>query len=135
MEQLNRPVTPPLNELRQVFKNPRLLKAFQDLFDAVPSDINLANSEIENNIASADSKAGLAVDLVEGLSAIVDLLELRPVDVATETEDSLEPSPIDQADTDDLSPALIDIEGATGTFTTSDPYTVTVVNGIITDIS
>jgi hypothetical protein len=44
----NKPEDAPVYELREVFKNPRLLQAFEDLFAAVPGDYNLLVAEIND---------------------------------------------------------------------------------------
>ena len=145
---LNRPKTPPEPELRKIFKNPRLFQAMKDLFDAVPGDFNRFVQDLEIMAGAADSKAIEALQFIKSLGLLAELAALSPPIGANEEADDVSPPvalsvvaddtpppsiPCEEAD--DVSPPFPEIAGASGTFTTADPYTVTVVNGIITDIS
>jgi hypothetical protein len=128
--EINKPVTPPTEELRKIFKNPRVLKAFEQLFEAVPSDLNTLLDMLESvemEAGAAGAKAVQALGMVSVLKRLAEQAALAPAPIHPESILDQQLSP--------LAPPPFVPYGATGTFTTSDPYTVTVVNGIITDIS
>lgn len=81
---IDRPKTPQLSELKEIFKSPRLLKAFQDLFDAVPTDLNvifdmIEATELESSAASA--KAVQALSLVSIAKQLAEQASLAPAPI------------------------------------------------------
>lgn len=79
---LIRPKKPSREELARIFKDPRVLKAFEQVFDVVPGELNRQDEEIENVLFAADSaatQAALAIALIQAVEALAEVKAMEPV--------------------------------------------------------
>lgn len=79
---LIRPKKPSREELAKIFKDPRLLKAFEQIFEAVPGEFNRQDDSIEEVFFAADSaatQATLAVALIQAVEALAEIKAMEPV--------------------------------------------------------
>lgn len=134
--------TPSRQEIsKAVGGNPDMTRALEKIFqfavDIAPEGIN--GSEVSPGGTAANELA----DRVDGLISLIHTMtiENRLGEVLTALDslrDLALTMPAVQADDgmpSDIPPPNAFDGGANGTFTTADPYTVTVVNGIITNIA
>lgn len=79
---LVRPKKPSREELAKIFKDPRVLKAFEQVFDVVPGEFNRQDGSIEDVLFAADSaatQAALAVALIQAVEALAEIKAMEPV--------------------------------------------------------
>src|SRR5690606_37778569 len=79
---LVRPKRPSREELAKIFKDPRTLKAFEQVFDVVPGEFNRQDDEIEGVLFAADSaatQAALAVAMIQAVEALAEIKAMEPV--------------------------------------------------------
>lgn len=88
------PKKPGREELAKIFKDPRVLKAFEQVFDVVPGELNRQDEEIENVLFAADSaatQAALAVALIQAVEALAEIKAMEPVHQCSCQFDDLTP--------------------------------------------
>ena len=91
---LIRPKKPSREELARIFKDPRVLKAFEQVFDVVPGELNRQDEEIENVLFAADSaatQAALAIALIQAVEALAEIKAMEPVHQCSCQFDDLTP--------------------------------------------
>lgn len=79
---LVRPKKPSREELAKIFKDPRVLKAFEQVFDVVPGEFNRQDGSIEEVLFTADSaatQAALAIALIQAVEALAEIKAMEPV--------------------------------------------------------
>lgn len=79
---LVRPKKPSREELAKIFKDPRVLKAFEQVFDVVPGEFNRQDGSIEDVLFAADSaatQAALAIALIQAVGALAEVKAMEPV--------------------------------------------------------
>ncbi|HFD2140505.1 TPA: hypothetical protein ACF2EA_000217 [Acinetobacter baumannii] len=74
---------PPLrSELAKVFKDQRTLKAFEKIFELIPSQLEINNELVEAIQITADNasaQAFLAVALIEAVTQLAELKAVEPI--------------------------------------------------------
>lgn len=133
--------TPSRGEIaRAVGDNPDMVRALEKVFeyssDTAPS--NFTSVEVTPGAASANELAE-RIDALSSLVMMAGSNQLGEVLIALESLREMALTmpafPNDEGSVDSLHPPSAFDGGANGTFTTSDPFTVTVVNGVITNIA
>lgn len=79
---LVRPKKPSREELAKIFKDPRTLKAFEQVFEILPGEINRQDGSIEDVLFAADSaatQAALAIALIQAVEALAEIKAMEPV--------------------------------------------------------
>lgn len=118
---------------RIVGNDPVAIQAFEAILTGITVDLPTSADAAEIGSAVAEAKAAEAVDAIKDLAQALATL---PVNAHGGASDPIEPpAHVGTAETSiaDLAPPLFG--GASGTFTTSDPFTVTVVDGRIVSIA
>ncbi len=91
---LVRPKKPSREELAKIFKDPRVLKAFEQVFDVVPGEFNRQDGSIEDVLFAADSaatQAALAIALIQAVEALAEIKAMEPVHQCNCQHDDLTP--------------------------------------------
>ena len=106
---LVRPKKPSREELTKIFKDPRTLKAFEQVFEILPGEINIQQESIDDvqSLAeSATAQAALATALIQAVEALAEVKAMEPVRQCNCQHDDLTPryEPITQ---DSLEPTHI----------------------------
>lgn len=104
---LIRPKKPSREELAKIFKDPRLLRAFEQIFEAVPGEFNRQDDSIEEVFFAADSaatQATLAVALIQAVEALAEIKAMEPVHQCNCQFDDLTPR-YEHTQVDSLEPA------------------------------
>jgi len=90
------PKTPPRSDLeRMCGGNQRLVKAFEKLFDLIPSELNKGSDDVSSAQLSADNAAAqalLGASLILALQSQIEMSALQP-SLAIQIQDSLDLSP------------------------------------------
>jgi|SRR5690606_17334678 len=79
---LVRPKKPSREELAKIFKDPRTLKAFEQVFEILPGEINRQDEnldEIQFQVESAATQAALAIALIQAVEALAEIKAMEPV--------------------------------------------------------
>lgn len=106
---LVRPKKPSREELAKIFKDPRTLKAFEQVFEILPNEINRQDGsldEIQFQVESAAAQGVLAIALIHAVEALAEVKAMEPVHQCNCQHDDLTPryEPITQ---DSIEPAHI----------------------------
>lgn len=91
---LVRPKKPSREELAKIFKDPRTLKAFEQVFDVVPGEINRQDEnldEIQFQVESAAAQGVLAIALIQAVEALAEIKAMEPVHQCSCQFDDLTP--------------------------------------------
>lgn len=91
---LVRPKKPSREELAKVFKDPRTLKAFEQVFEILPSEFNNQQQSLDDvqSIAeSATAQAALAIALIHAVEALAEVKAMEPVHQCNCQHDDLTP--------------------------------------------
>lgn len=106
---LVRPKKPSREELAKIFKDPRVLKAFEQVFDVVPGEFNRQDDDIEEVLFAADNattQAALAIALIGAVEALVEVKVMEPAHQCNCQFDDLTPR-FEQVATDHIEPTHI----------------------------
>lgn len=79
---LVRPKKPSREELAKIFKDPRTLKAFEQVFEVVPGEFNRQDEsldEIQFQVESAAAQGALAIALIHAVEALAEVKAMEPV--------------------------------------------------------
>lgn len=91
---LVRPKKPGREELAKIFKDPRTLKAFEQVFDVVPGEFNRQDEsldEIQFQVESAATQAALAIALIQAVEALAEIKAMEPAHQCNCQHDDLTP--------------------------------------------
>ena len=91
---LVRPKKPSREELAKIFKDPRTLKAFEQVFEILPSEINRQDGsldEIQFQVESAAAQGALAIALIQAVEALAEVKAMEPVHQCNCQHDDLTP--------------------------------------------
>lgn len=91
---LVRPKKPSREELAKIFKDPRVLKAFEQVFDVVPGEFNRQDENLEDVLFAAKSaatQAALAIALIQAVEALAEIKAMEPVHQCSCQFDDLTP--------------------------------------------
>lgn len=91
---LVRPKKPSREELAKIFKDPRTLKAFEQVFEVIPGEINRQNEnldEIQFQVESAVAQGALAIALIQAVEALAEVKAMEPVHQCSCQFDDLTP--------------------------------------------
>lgn len=91
---LVRPKKPSREELAKIFKDPRTLKAFEQVFEILPNEINRQDEsldEIQFQVESAAAQGVLAVALIQAVEALAEVKAMEPVHQCNCRHDDLTP--------------------------------------------
>lgn len=79
---LVRPKKPSREELAKIFKDPRTLKAFEQVFEIIPNEINRQDvnlDEIQFQVESAAAQGVLAIALIQAVEVLAEVKAMEPV--------------------------------------------------------
>lgn len=79
---LVRPKKPSREELAKIFKDPRTLKAFEQVFEILPGELNIQQESIDDVQALAESavaQAALAMALLYAIDELASIKAMEPV--------------------------------------------------------
>ena len=91
---LIRPKKPSREELAKIFKDPRTLKAFEQVFEILPGEINIQQESIDDVQALAESavaQAVLAIALIQAVEALAEVKAVEPAHQCNYQFDDLTP--------------------------------------------
>ena len=91
---LVRPKKPSREELAKIFKDPRTLKAFEQVFEILPGEINIQQESIDDVQALAESataQAALAMALLYAIDELASIKAMEPVHQCSCQFDDLTP--------------------------------------------
>ena len=91
---LVRPKKPSREELAKIFKDPRTLKAFEQVFEILPGEINRQDEnldEIQFQVESATAQAALAMALLYAIDELASIKAMEPVHQCNCQHDDLTP--------------------------------------------
>lgn len=91
---LVRPKKPSREELAKIFKDPRTLKAFEQVFEILPGEINRQDEnldEIQFQVESAAAQGALAIALIHAVEALAEVKAMEPVHQCNYKHDDLTP--------------------------------------------
>lgn len=91
---LVRPKKPSREELAKIFKDPRTLKAFEQVFEILPGEINIQQESIDDVQALAESavaQGALAIALIHAVEALAEIKAMEPVHQCNCQHDDLTP--------------------------------------------
>ena len=91
---LVRPKKPSREELARIFKDPRTLKAFEQVFEILPSEINRQDEsldEIQFQVESAAAQGALAMALLYAIDELASIKAMEPVHQCNCQHDDLTP--------------------------------------------
>ncbi|ENU89215.1 hypothetical protein F972_01470 [Acinetobacter sp. CIP 102529] len=106
---LVRPKKPSREELAKIFKDPRTLKAFEQVFEILPGEINIQQESIDDVQALAESAAAqavLAIALIQAVEALAEVKAMEPVRQCNCQHDDLTPR-YEHATPDHIEPTQI----------------------------
>lgn len=89
-----RPTTPRREDLAKIFKDPRTLKAFEQVFELIPEELDQQQEYLEGVQAvaeSAASQAALAIALLYAIDELVNIKSMEPVHQCNCQHDDLTP--------------------------------------------
>ena len=91
---LVRPKKPSREELAKIFKDPRTLKAFEQVFEVLPTEFNNQQQsldDVQSLAESATAQAGLAMALLYAVEALAEVKAMEPVHQCNCQHDDLTP--------------------------------------------
>lgn len=91
---LVRPKKPSREELAKIFKDPRTLKAFEQVFEILPGELNIQQESIDDVQALAESataQAALAMALIQAVEVLAEIKAMEPVHQCICQHDDLTP--------------------------------------------
>ncbi|WP_179996628.1 hypothetical protein [Acinetobacter sp. YH16051] len=91
---LVRPKKPSREELAKIFKDPRTLKAFEQVFEVIPGEFNRQDGsldEIQFQVESAAAQGALAIALIQAVEALAEVKAMEPVHQCSCQFDDLTP--------------------------------------------
>ena len=91
---LVRPKKPSREELAKIFKDPRTLKAFEQVFEILPGEINIQQESIDDVQALAESattQAALAMALLYAIDELASIKAMEPMHQCNCQYDDLTP--------------------------------------------
>ncbi|MFV5381764.1 hypothetical protein [Acinetobacter towneri] len=91
---LVRPKKPSREELAKIFKDPRTLKAFEQVFEVVPGEFNRQDGsldEIQFQVESAAAQGALAIALIQAVGALAEVKAMEPAHQCNCQHDDLTP--------------------------------------------
>ena len=91
---LVRPKKPSREELAKIFKDPRTLKAFEQVFEILPGEISRQDEnldEIQFQVESAAAQAVLAIALIQAVEALAEIKAMEPAHQCNCQHDDLTP--------------------------------------------
>lgn len=91
---LIRPKKPSREELAKIFKDPRTLKAFEQVFEILPTEFNNQQQSLDDVQALAESataQAGLAMALLYAIDELASIKAMEPVHQCNCQHDDLTP--------------------------------------------
>lgn len=91
---LVRPKKPSREELAKIFKEPRTLKAFEQVFEILPNEINRQDEsldEIQFQVESATAQAALAMALLYAIDELASIKAMEPAHQCSCQFDDLTP--------------------------------------------
>lgn len=91
---LVRPKKPSREELAKIFKDPRTLKAFEQVFEVIPGEINRQDGsldEIQFQVESAAAQGALAIALIHAVEALAEVKAMEPIHQCNYRYDDLTP--------------------------------------------
>ena len=112
---LVRPKKPSREELAKIFKDPRTLKAFEQVFEILPGEINRQDEnldEIQFQVESAAAQAVLAIALIQAVEALAEIKAMEPVHQCNCQHDDLTPR-YEHVTPDHIEPTQINIKKLT----------------------
>lgn len=89
-----RPKKPSREELAKIFKDPRTLKAFEQVFEVLPSELNNQQQnldDVQTLAESATAQAVLAIALIHAVEALAEVKAMEPVHQCNCQHDDLTP--------------------------------------------
>ena len=98
------------SELAEFLPSQRAIRAFEQLFDVIPSQLNTTTSSSEEasiNAANADSRAQQALDAISRLAEAVELLALAPPEATVTQSVDIAPPVVQFSGSDNLSPPIV----------------------------
>lgn len=106
---LVRPKKPSREELAKIFKDPRTLKAFEQVFEILPNEINRQDGsldEIQFQVESAAAQGALAIALIQAVEALAEIKAMEPAHQCNCQFDDLTPR-YEHTQVDSLEPTHI----------------------------
>ncbi len=91
---LVRPKKPNREELAKIFKDPRTLKAFEQVFEILPSEFNNQQQsldDVQSLAESATAQAALAIALLYAVDELASIKAMEPVHQCNCQHDDLTP--------------------------------------------
>lgn len=91
---LVRPKKPSREELAKIFKDPRTLKAFEQIFEVIPGEFNRQDEsldEIQFQVESAAAQGVLAIALIHAVEALAEVKAMEPARQCSCQHDDLTP--------------------------------------------
>ncbi|MEB6681034.1 hypothetical protein [Acinetobacter lwoffii] len=91
---LIRPKKPSREELAKIFKDPRTLKAFEQVFEILPGEINRQDENLDDiqfQVESAAAQGALAIALIHAVEALAEVKAMEPAHQCNCQHDDLTP--------------------------------------------
>ena len=104
-----RPKKPSREELAKIFKDPRTLKAFEQVFEVLPSELNNQQQnldDVQTLAESATAQAALAMALLYAIDELASIKAMEPVHQCNCQHDDLTPR-YEQVTPDHIEPTQI----------------------------
>lgn len=106
---LVRPKKPSREELAKIFKDPRTLKAFEQVFEILPGEINRQDENLDDiqlQVESAAAQSVLAIALIQAVEALAEIKAMEPAHQCNCQHDDLMPR-YEHVTTDHIEPTHI----------------------------
>lgn len=91
---LVRPKKPSREELAKIFKDPRTLKAFEQVFEILPGEINRQDENLDDiqfQVEGVAAQVALAVALIQAAEALAEVKAMEPMHQCNCQYDDLTP--------------------------------------------
>ena len=98
------------NELAKFLPSQRAIRAFEQLFDVIPSELNATNAtlvEISTAAGSAEASAQQAIGAIDRLAQAVELLALAPPDASVAQSFDIAPPVVQVSQATDITPPVL----------------------------
>ena len=98
------------NELAKFLPSQRAIRAFEQLFDVIPSELNATNTtlvEISTAAGSAEASAQQAIGAIDRLAQAVELLALAPPDASVAQSFDIAPPVVQVSQITELAPPFV----------------------------
>ena len=98
------------NELAKFLPSQRAIRAFEQLFDVIPSELNATNAtlvEVSTAAGSAEASAQQAIGAIDRLAQAVELLALAPPDASVAQSFDIAPPVVQVSQATDIAPPVI----------------------------